>query len=86
MSSSRVPPLEVCYFDYGLEQIRLAGEVYRSSDNQIDSAFATFHKSSVGALIVGADAFFTTRCDQIVALAARYFIPAIYSQGLFSRI
>jgi len=52
---------------------------------EIDSAFALIHNLPAGALIVGGDAFFTTRRDQIVDLAARYAIPAIYSQELFSR-
>ena len=56
-----------------------------SSEAEIDSAFATFRDSPAGAVIIGGDTFFTTRRDQIVALAARYAIPAIYSQALFSR-
>jgi putative tryptophan/tyrosine transport system substrate-binding protein len=56
-----------------------------SSEAEIDSAFAGLSKSPAGAIIIGGDTFFTTRRDQIVALAARYAIPAIYSQGLFSR-
>jgi putative ABC transport system substrate-binding protein len=56
-----------------------------SSEAEIDSAFAAFRNSAVGAIIIGGDTFFTTRRDQIVALAAHYAVPAIYSQALFSR-
>jgi hypothetical protein len=40
-----------------------------ASDVEIDSTFATFDKSSVGVLIVGADAFFTTRRHHIVSVS-----------------
>ena len=37
----------------------------------------------VGALLVGADPFFNAVRDQIVSLAARHTIPAIYEQRAF---
>ena len=48
------------------------------NDHDIDAAFERLSRQRAGALIVGADAFFTSRRDQITALAARYRIPAIY--------
>src|SRR5262249_25563158 len=36
-----------------------------------------------GGVLVGADAFYNTRREQIVALAARHGMPAIYQQREF---
>jgi putative ABC transport system substrate-binding protein len=57
------------------QQIHL---VYASTERGLDSAFAELSRLRAGALVVGADPFFNSRRDQIVALAARYAIPAIY--------
>jgi putative tryptophan/tyrosine transport system substrate-binding protein len=55
--------------------------VNANSERDIDAAFASFAQQRVNALIVNADAFFSSRKDQIVALAARYAIPAIHPEG-----
>jgi putative ABC transport system substrate-binding protein len=48
------------------------------SESEIDSAFAALAQLHAGALVVGPDAFFNARRDQLVALAARDAVPAIY--------
>jgi putative tryptophan/tyrosine transport system substrate-binding protein len=49
-----------------------------STDEGLETAFAAFTRQSVGALLVAADPYFDTRREQIVALAARHRLPAIY--------
>jgi putative tryptophan/tyrosine transport system substrate-binding protein len=51
-----------------------------STEREIDGAFAALVQQPVGALVIGPDAFFDSRRDQIVALAARHAIPAIYER------
>ncbi len=55
-----------------------------SSEAELDSAFATFGQLRAGALLVGADPFFLTQRERIVALAARHTIPAVYEQREFA--
>jgi ABC-type uncharacterized transport system substrate-binding protein len=54
-----------------------------SSEAEIDTAFATMTQLRPAALLVGADPFFLTRRDYVVALAARNAIPTIYEQREF---
>jgi putative ABC transport system substrate-binding protein len=52
-----------------------------SNEGEIDAAFAALAapaRQGVVALAVGSDPFFASRREQLVALAARYGIPAIY--------
>jgi putative ABC transport system substrate-binding protein len=53
--------------------------VSAGSEPEIDAAFATFDQRGIDALLVANDPFFESSRDQIVALAARYRLPAIYS-------
>jgi len=48
------------------------------SESEIDAAFATLPELNAGALAVMSDAFFNGRREQLVALAARHAVPAIY--------
>jgi putative tryptophan/tyrosine transport system substrate-binding protein len=49
-----------------------------STESEIDAAFGLANQQQVSALLVSADPFFTSRRDQIVALAARHAIPVMY--------
>jgi putative ABC transport system substrate-binding protein len=46
----------------------------------LDTAFAAMAQLQVGALIVNTDPLFADRRDQLVALASRHAMPAIYAQ------
>jgi putative ABC transport system substrate-binding protein len=48
------------------------------SDGEIDAAFASLASQHVGALLVGSDPFFDPRRTHLIALAARYAVPALY--------
>jgi putative ABC transport system substrate-binding protein len=53
--------------------------VLRASDEStIDAAFTTIAEQGIEALLVASDTFFFSRRNQIVALAARYAVPAMY--------
>jgi putative ABC transport system substrate-binding protein len=49
-----------------------------TSENEIDAAFASLATSPADAILVGADALFVNLREQLVALASRYAVPAIY--------
>jgi putative tryptophan/tyrosine transport system substrate-binding protein len=48
-------------------------------DREIDAAFVSLVQARTGALLVGGDAFFNSRIEQLVALAARHAIPTMYT-------
>ena len=48
------------------------------TESEIEASFATLVQLHAGAVIVHADPYFTTRRDQLVSLAGRHAIPAIY--------
>jgi putative tryptophan/tyrosine transport system substrate-binding protein len=49
-----------------------------STESEIDAAFASLDQLHAEALLVGTDPFFFNRRQQLVALASRHAVPAIY--------
>jgi ABC-type uncharacterized transport system substrate-binding protein len=49
-----------------------------SSESELDAAFASMVQQRIGSLVGASDPFLFNRRDQIVSLAARHKIPAIY--------
>jgi putative ABC transport system substrate-binding protein len=48
------------------------------TESEIDAAFAALVKLHAGGLVIGPDAFFSSRREQLVALLSRDAVPAIY--------
>ena len=49
-----------------------------ATDSEVDAAFTSLVQLHAGALVIGNDPFFDSRSEQIVALASRHAVPAIY--------
>jgi len=52
--------------------------LHASTESNFDTVFATLAQLRAGALVIGPDAFFNARSDQLAALALRHTVPAIY--------
>jgi putative ABC transport system substrate-binding protein len=50
-----------------------------STPGEIEAAFETLVRLHIGALVISADAWLTSQRAQIVGLAARHAVPAIYA-------
>ena len=57
-----------------------------STEDEIDAALATLVRLHAAALVVTADWFFDSRREQLVDLAARQTIPAIYEWREFAEV
>ena len=55
-----------------LQTVKAATEI------EIDAAFAALVQLHAGALVLGPDPFLNSRREQLVTLAARHAVPAIY--------
>lgn len=55
------------------------------NEKEIEVAFAEMRRAQDQALVVVTDAFFDTRRDQVIVLAAKHALPAIYSWREYPR-
>ena len=58
--------------------------LHANTEHDFDSVFATVVQVRAGALVIGADAFFTNHNKQLAALALRHGVPAIYPTREFA--
>ena len=57
-----------------------------SNESDLEAAFATMAQHRVGALILAPDPFFISQREQLVLLAARRAMPAMYPSKLFADV
>jgi putative ABC transport system substrate-binding protein len=57
---------------------------YAATPPDIDKAFDSLSERRIGALLLGADAFYGGRIQQVVSLAARHKMPAMYYRREFA--
>jgi putative ABC transport system substrate-binding protein len=73
-SSQQIREAEAAVQTFGLRMhVFTAG-----SAADFEQAFTTMVNARIGALVVGADGYFNSQRERIVALAARHSMPAIY--------
>src|SRR5262249_4066317 len=53
------------------------------NERELSTAFMTVAEQQAGAVLVAADAFFSRARDQIISLADRFRVPAIYDSREF---
>ncbi len=53
--------------------------LHASTERDFDTVFATLIQLRAGGLVIGPDAFFTSRIEQLAALALRHAVPAIFT-------
>ena len=77
--------LQLKEFDEGARRLGVRVVPFHAR-NEVDfeTAFATMAQQRVGALVVGADPYFNSQRMRLVALAARYKLPAIYEWREFA--
>jgi len=56
------------------------------TEGEIDAAFASLVQQQAGALVVDPDSLFNAQREQLVALASRHAVPAIYEGRSFAAV
>jgi ABC-type uncharacterized transport system substrate-binding protein len=51
---------------------------HASTEGEIETVFTSLPQMQAGGLVIGANAFFFSRRDQLVGLATRYSVPTVY--------
>jgi putative ABC transport system substrate-binding protein len=74
-AAAQLPQVQAAADANGLKLVVL----HAGSEREIEGAFGTLVTQRVAALAVGAGAFFAGRREQLIELAARHGIPAIYA-------
>jgi putative tryptophan/tyrosine transport system substrate-binding protein len=70
--------VQVAAHDLGLELLMLNA----NNTSEFEGVFAKLVQENAGGVIVGHDALFQRNSDQLVAVAARHRIPAIYASRI----
>jgi putative ABC transport system substrate-binding protein len=81
-SESQISDVQAAARAHGIELLILNA----GSERDIDAAFTSFVQKRANAIILGADGFFLSRRDQLIGLAARYGLPAMYYLREFTDI
>jgi putative tryptophan/tyrosine transport system substrate-binding protein len=57
-----------------------------STESDLDEVFAKLIQLQTGGLVVGTDAFFSGRLEQLAALSVRYAVPTVYQFREFAAV
>jgi putative ABC transport system substrate-binding protein len=58
--------------------------LHASNERDFDTVFATLGQLRAGALVIGADPFFSSRLEQLAALTVRHAVPTVYQSREFT--
>ena len=58
--------------------------LHASTERDFDTVFATLVQLRAGALVIGADPFFSSRLEQLASLTVRHAVPTVYQTREFT--